>query len=103
MQEAFDSWDMVPVSIPARSRLHSIEPIGSRYAIRRKLNWLHDPACRLARGARKRPDRVRTSKQHSIFSRASGNSERNQRRQTRARRTGSLRSNGLLYATISAS
>src|SRR5579872_69921 len=28
MQANFDSWDLVPVSIPARSRLHSIEPIG---------------------------------------------------------------------------
>jgi TniQ protein len=28
MQANFDSWDMMPVSIPARSRLHSIEPIG---------------------------------------------------------------------------
>ena len=28
MQEPFDSWDMLPVPIPARSRLHSIEPIG---------------------------------------------------------------------------
>jgi hypothetical protein len=29
MQANFDSWDLVPVSIPARSRLHSIEPIAS--------------------------------------------------------------------------
>jgi len=28
MQPAFDSWDLAPVPIPARSRLHSIEPIG---------------------------------------------------------------------------
>lgn len=28
MQANFDSWDLVPVSIPARSRLHWIEPIG---------------------------------------------------------------------------
>ena len=28
MQANFDSWDLMPVSIPARSRLHSIEPIG---------------------------------------------------------------------------
>jgi hypothetical protein len=28
MQEAFDSWNMLPVPLPARSRLHSIEPIG---------------------------------------------------------------------------
>jgi hypothetical protein len=28
MQANFDSWDLVPASIPARSRLHSIEPIG---------------------------------------------------------------------------
>lgn len=28
MQPAFDSWDLAPVAIPARSRLHSIEPIG---------------------------------------------------------------------------
>ncbi len=28
MQANFDSWDLVPVSIPARSRLHSVEPIG---------------------------------------------------------------------------
>ncbi len=28
MQANFDCWDLAPVSIPARSRLHSIEPIG---------------------------------------------------------------------------
>ena len=28
MQPAFESWDLEPVPIPARSRLHSIEPIG---------------------------------------------------------------------------
>jgi hypothetical protein len=28
MQANFASWDLVPVSIPARSRLHWIEPIG---------------------------------------------------------------------------
>src|SRR5579863_6272453 len=28
MQAHFDSWDLMPASIPARSRLHSIEPIG---------------------------------------------------------------------------
>lgn len=28
MQSVFDSWDLQPVPIPARSRLHSIEPIG---------------------------------------------------------------------------
>jgi len=28
MQPTLDSWDLLPVAIPARSRLHSIEPIG---------------------------------------------------------------------------
>jgi AraC-like DNA-binding protein len=28
MQPNFDSWDLTPVAIPVRSRLHSIEPIG---------------------------------------------------------------------------
>jgi hypothetical protein len=28
MQANFDSWDLMPIAIPARSRLHSIEPIG---------------------------------------------------------------------------
>ncbi len=28
MQLAFDSWDLTPVVLPVRSRLHSIEPIG---------------------------------------------------------------------------
>jgi hypothetical protein len=28
MQASFDSWDLMPIAIPTRSRLHSIEPIG---------------------------------------------------------------------------
>jgi hypothetical protein len=28
MHANFDSWDLIPIAIPARSRLHSIEPIG---------------------------------------------------------------------------
>ena len=80
MQEAFDSWDMLPVPIPARSRLHSIEPIGVGTPFVENL-WLPDPACRLARGACKRPDRTRASDGCSFLSRASGNFERNQWRQ----------------------
>ena len=73
MQSAFDSWDVEAVPIPARSRLHSIEPIGVGTPFVESLTGY---IIRLAasHAVRKRLGRTRTSGEHSVFSRASRHS-----------------------------
>ena len=81
MQANFDSWDLVPVSIPARSRLHSIEPIGIGTPFVESLTGY---MIRLAASHAVRvSDLIEYELRSSIpyFHRTSSASKRNQRRQ----------------------
>lgn len=102
MQEAFDSWDMLPVPIPARSRLHSIEPIGVGTPFVESLTGY------MIRLAASHAVRVSDLIEHELRTDVPYyHGQREFRTQStaseRAPRTGSLRSNGLLYAIIFAS